>query len=93
MRTKSLLTILLTVLLWLVTSNGGLAQTTERVSVDSNGTEGDGYSYCPSISSNGRYVVFGSDATNLVPGDNNGTWDVFVHDSGTSGGDGGGGGG
>ena len=34
----------------------------------------------PSISADGRFVAFGSDANNLVPGDTNGTTDVFVHD-------------
>ena len=32
------------------------------------------------ISANGRYVVFTSDANNLVAGDTNGTRDVFVRD-------------
>jgi Tol biopolymer transport system component len=55
--------------------------TTERVSVDSVGNEGNGYSQNPSISSDGRYVVFESfSATNLVPGDTNNRADVFVHD-------------
>lgn len=34
----------------------------------------------PTISANGRYVVFHSDATNLVPVDGNGRTDVFVRD-------------
>ena len=54
--------------------------TTERVSVDSLGTEGDSYSYYPSISGDGRYVAFTSLATNLVAGDTNGVADVFVRD-------------
>jgi len=60
---------------------------TLRVSVDSNGAEGDLGSYgsgdphaCPSISADGRYVAFVSNATNLVPGDTNGVLDIFVHD-------------
>ncbi len=53
---------------------------TERVSVDSSGQEANGGSGGPSISSDGRYVAFGSAASNLVPGDTNGTSDVFVHD-------------
>jgi len=56
---------------------------TTRVSVDSNGTEGNLDSYLgrtPSISSDGRYVVMSSDASNLVPGDTNGVMDVFLHD-------------
>jgi Tol biopolymer transport system component len=54
--------------------------TTERVSVASNGAEGNGESYQASISDDGRFVTFLSNATNLVPSDNNGTWDVFIHD-------------
>jgi Tol biopolymer transport system component len=56
------------------------AGTTERVSVDSGGIQGDGPSLFPSISADGRYVAFTSSATNLVPGDTNGEIDVFVHD-------------
>jgi Tol biopolymer transport system component len=52
---------------------------TTRVSVDSAGAEGDESSTDPSISSDGRYVAFESDATNLVAGDTNGFFDIFVH--------------
>ena len=55
-------------------------QKTKRVSVRSNGNEGDGVSSDPAISSNGRWVAFGSDATNLVGGDTNNRSDIFVHD-------------
>src|SRR3981189_1487676 len=34
----------------------------------------------PSISADGRYVAFRSDASNLVPGDTNFLADVFVRD-------------
>lgn len=44
------------------------------------GTFADGPCSYPSISGDGRYVAFGSYATNLVIGDTNSTWDVFVHD-------------
>jgi len=54
--------------------------TTELISVDPGGGVGGYYSESPSISHNGRYVVFNSFATNLVPGDTNGTQDVFVRD-------------
>ena len=53
---------------------------TERVSVDSTGIQGNGDSYSPSISADGRYVAFQSDASNLVAGDTNASTDVFVHD-------------
>ena len=57
---------------------------TTRVSVDSTGAEGDGFSSRPSISADGRYVAFQSLATNLVAGDTNGSDDIFVHDTVTS---------
>jgi Tol biopolymer transport system component len=53
---------------------------TERVSVSSQGAEGTGYSTLTSMSGDGRFVCFRSLASNLVPGDTNGTSDVFVHD-------------
>ncbi|MFO1009112.1 MAG: calcium-binding protein [Planctomycetota bacterium] len=52
----------------------------ERVSVASNGGESNGASYGLSISSDGRFVVFDGVATNLVPGDTNGAYDVFLRD-------------
>jgi hypothetical protein len=55
--------------------------TTTRVSVDSNGIQGNSHSYTSSISSDGRYVSFSSSASNLVPGDTlNQYSDTFVHD-------------
>jgi len=53
---------------------------TERVSVDSSGTEGNGPSLYPAISADGQIVTFWSNASNLVAGDTNGHADVFVHD-------------
>ncbi len=63
-----------------------LTGTTERVSVSSTGRQGDANSGLlngmgsPSISADGRFVVFDSQATNLVKGDTNGASDVFIHD-------------
>jgi Tol biopolymer transport system component len=37
----------------------------------------------PTISANGRWVAFVSEAGNLVAGDTNGASDVFVHDQQT----------
>jgi Tol biopolymer transport system component len=53
---------------------------TTRVSVRSNGTQGNGLSVHPSLSADGRYVAFDSESSNLVRGDTNSTTDVFVHD-------------
>lgn len=60
---------------------------TTRVSVDSAGVQGNGQSgkgAKPSISANGRFVVFESVATNLVAGDTNNFQDVFLHDQQTA---------
>jgi Tol biopolymer transport system component len=54
--------------------------TTERVSVSSGGAQANGHSFCDGISADGRFVLFESIASNLVPGDTNGSWDVFVRD-------------
>ncbi|TMB04184.1 MAG: hypothetical protein E6J57_02110 [Deltaproteobacteria bacterium] len=56
------------------------AQTTERVSVASGGTEGNGASLSSALSADGRFVAFVSAATDLVAADTNGVSDVFVHD-------------
>ena len=53
---------------------------TVLVSISSNGAQGDDDSYRPAISGDGRYVVFQSDAANLVSGDDNGVTDIFLHD-------------
>jgi archaellum component FlaF (FlaF/FlaG flagellin family) len=53
---------------------------TTRVSVASDGTQGNGTSMVPHISADGRHVAFNSLASNLVPADTNGTWDAFIHD-------------
>ena len=58
---------------------------TTRVSVTSAGKQGVGKRYsngsnAPTISRDGRFVAFHSDMRNLVPGDTNNAFDVFVHD-------------
>lgn len=62
---------------------GGVAAhaQTARVSVSAAGAEGNaGSAGGVSLSQDGRYVAFGSAASNLVPGDTNGASDVFVRD-------------
>ena len=63
-----------------------LLGSTERVSVDSAGILGNDWSWDPSITPDGRFVAFWSRASNLVPGDSNGSADIFVRDrqSGTT---------
>jgi hypothetical protein len=52
---------------------------TERVSVDSSGTEGNESSFYPRISADGKVVAFTSLASNLVANDRNALQDVFIH--------------
>jgi Tol biopolymer transport system component len=54
--------------------------TTARVSVSSAGAQGDRDTYAAGISANGRYVLLNSQARNLVRGDTNDRFDVFVRD-------------
>ncbi len=72
-----------------------VAGTTTRVSVSTGGAQGNDASFFPRLSADGRFVVFGSGASNLVPGDTNADppsptaeagatgRDVFVHDRAT----------
>lgn len=53
---------------------------TERVSVSTAGTAGNGESGLPSVSADGRYVAFSSTATNLAPGDTDDREDVYLRD-------------
>jgi Tol biopolymer transport system component len=53
---------------------------TTLISVDSGGTQGDGGSFYPAISADGRFIAFTSDATNLVSGDTNDLTDIFLYD-------------
>jgi Tol biopolymer transport system component len=53
---------------------------TTRISNAPGAVPSNGYSDLAALSADGRYVVFKSTASNLVAGDNNGAWDIFVHD-------------
>jgi Tol biopolymer transport system component len=56
---------------------------TTLVSVGSNGLQGNGFSSTSNlkaISADDRFVVFYSGASDLLPGDTNGAWDVFLYD-------------
>jgi Tol biopolymer transport system component len=53
------------------------AGTTTRVSVSTAGDQADSVAQGPAISGDGRYIAFYSNATNLVAGDVNNTWDVL----------------
>ena len=64
----------------LLSAVAGAAVAVERVSVATGGGEANAQSRYPTISANGRYVTFLSDATNLVAGDTNAAADVFLRD-------------
>jgi hypothetical protein len=51
---------------------------TERLSVSSCGEEGNGSSINPSISADGHYVAYSSNASDLLSGDTNAVADIFV---------------
>lgn len=57
-----------------------LTRQSKLASVSSSGTIANGSSTTPQISGDGRYVVYHSGAENLVSGDNNLRFDIFVHD-------------
>ena len=81
---KGLSTSLLVVTLVSLGVAGGVrpvtAGPTARESLDSTGRQANGASFKAAISADGRFVVFESDATNLVLGDTTGKRDVFFHD-------------
>lgn len=54
---------------------------TRRVNVSTSGTEANNTTLGYAISGDGRYITFDSIATNLVAGDTNATYDVFVRDT------------
>jgi Tol biopolymer transport system component len=56
--------------------NGGISRVNLRPGAE--GFQPDAASYMPGIAANGLIVAFGSSATNLVDGDANGAYDVFV---------------
>jgi Tol biopolymer transport system component len=55
---------------------------TERMSVSTAGVQNSSVNQYPAISSDGRRVVFESPAFNLVAGDTNNQWDVFLRERG-----------
>lgn len=58
-----------------------LTGTLERISVNSSGEQGNAAAMgMASISDDGRFVAFSSGASNLVPGDTNNAYDIFVRD-------------
>lgn len=60
------------------------AATTELISVSTTGTQADGVSYWASISEDGRYVAFQSDASNLIPNGISFQFNIFIRDRQTA---------
>src|SRR6185369_568019 len=67
----------------LVSTSGIAVGQTTRVSVDSNGNQGNAGSFLSALSADARFVAFDSSATTLVTGDTNGFSDIFVRDRAT----------
>jgi WD40 repeat protein len=67
---------------WDVFAHDIASGATTMVSVSSGGVQSNGQSgnFFPDISADGRFVAFDCTASNLVAGDTNNQWDVFVHD-------------
>ena len=53
---------------------------TDLVSVGTSGNSASGLGLSPALSGDGRFVVWSSNAGNVIVGDTNGTWDVFLRD-------------
>lgn len=63
-------------------AGGATAQmTTDRIAMGMGGAQPNGNVSDVAMSADGRFVVFSSDATNLVAGDTNGKQDVFLYDA------------
>lgn len=81
MSRKQTSTILLAaVILAGATTGAARSQVPTRASLSSSGAEGNSYCLGSDISGAGRLIVFSSGSSNLVPGDLNDRFDVFVHD-------------
>ncbi len=60
-----------------------VGRTTQRVSMGTGEVQSDqgSWSFSPAISADGRWIIYTSDAANLVAGDTNDAWDVFLFDT------------
>lgn len=57
--------------------------TTERISINSVGTEANGRCWAPSMNADGRLIAFASSASNLASGDTNNAADIFTRNRST----------
>jgi hypothetical protein len=65
---------------WDILVHDRLTGRTELASVDSAGNQGNDDSLNSAVSSGGLFVAFDTESSNLVPGDVNGSYDVFVRE-------------
>jgi len=63
--------------------SGAAGGVTARLSLNVDGLDADDASFEPAVTPDGRYVAFASDATDIVPNDENFSTDVFVLDTQT----------
>lgn len=61
-----------------------LSGTTELVSKNASGTQANGFSFQPNISSNAKYIVYASTATNLISGYSNSNGLGYAAETGIS---------
>ena len=64
----------------LLTAAASADTLTTRVSLANGGGQSNASNFAPAVDDSGMVVAFVSSATNLVPGDTNGKYDIFVHD-------------
>lgn len=75
--------ILLTIFIVSFSTAGAGAQTSlqlKKASNSASGGDADDANYRPAVSGNGRFVVYSSDATNIIENDVNGFTDIFLYD-------------
>ena len=65
---------------WAIFARDMTTGVTELINVGVGGADPDSSAGAPSVSADGRFVVYTSNASNLVPGDVNGKQDIFLHD-------------
>jgi len=65
----------------LVAGAGAIGSTVKRVHVAYDGTQANGEAELPVVSTDGRWVAFASSSSNLVTGDTNAAYDIYVRDT------------
>ncbi len=69
---------------WLLVSTAATPNRITRVSIATDGTQADNFSYAPATTSTGRYVAFAS-LFKYQAGDTNSLWDIYLRDRDTDG--------